>query len=219
VRTSLAFITDSICTLLRIKKSHLFDSIAGSTTTATAIYHTLLALISTPTVYATLQREIDARIASGLISSPIITDSEAQAFPYLQAVIRESLRMWPPTTGLGSKQAPEGGDTICGYYVPGGTQVAHNFFGMMRLKSIWGEDADVFRPERWLEAEKEEERVKYLNSVVDLDFGSGKYQCLGKRIASMELNKIFIEVSPSHSLQLYSYLIVLIMSFLAITEV
>jgi len=171
------------------------DSVAGSITTAAAIRHTLLALISTPTAYTTLQKEIDKRVASGLISTPTITDSEAQSFPYLQAVIREGLRMWPPTTGLGSKQVPQGGDTICGFYVPAGTQVAINFSGVMRLKTVWGEDADVFRPERWLEAEEEgEERIKFLNHVVDLDFGSGKYQCLGKRIAFMELNKVFVEV-------------------------
>jgi cytochrome P450 len=106
--------------------------------------------------------------------------------------------MWPPVTGLGSKQVPKGGDVICGYHVPEGTQVAHNHSGVPRLKSIWGEDADVFRPERWLEAEAEgKERVKFLNTVIDLIFGGGKYQCLGKRIALMELNKILVEVGLS----------------------
>jgi len=150
-------------------------------------------LISTPSAYTALRREIDENIASGRISSPVITDAEADALPYLQAVIREGMRMWPPTTGFGSKQVPKGGDVICGYHVPEGTQVAQNFWGMMRLKSIWGEDADAFRPERWLEA-KSQGKEKVWNSVVELDFGSGKYQCLGKRIALMELNKIFVEV-------------------------
>ncbi|KAK3986615.1 cytochrome P450 [Cladorrhinum sp. PSN332] len=167
--------------------------VAGSITTAAAIRHTLLALISTPSAYTCLQKEIDQNIKSGRISSPVITDAEAEALPYLQAVIREGLRMWPPTTGFGSKQVPKGGDVICGYHVPEGTQIAQNFTGMMRLKSIWGEDADAFRPERWLEAEAEG-KVKLLNSVVDLDFGSGKYQCLGKRLALMELNKVFVEL-------------------------
>jgi len=101
--------------------------------------------------------------------------------------------MWPPTTGLGSKQVPPEGDTIAGYYVPGGTQIAHNFSGVMRLPRIWGEDADVFRPERWLEAEGE--RLKEMQGTVELVFGSGKYQCLGSRVAMVELNKVFVEVS------------------------
>ncbi|KAK3319788.1 cytochrome P450 [Cercophora scortea] len=179
---------------------HMFVQIvAGSITTAAAIRHTFAALLSTPTTYTTLQKEIDTNIASGRISSPTITDAEAQALPYLQAVICEGMRMWPPTTGLGCKQVPPGGDVICGYHIPAGTQVGHNFGGTMRLKSIWGEDADLFRPERWIVdpdrgKEEEEDRLRAMQSVLELEFGSGKYGCFGKRIALMELNKIFVEM-------------------------
>lgn len=167
---------------------------AGSITTAAAIRHTLLALISTPSVYATLQKEIDESVSSGRVSRPVIRDVEAQALPYLQAMIREGYRTWPSVVGLGSKQVPKGGDSICGFHVPEGTQVSHNYSGVMRLKEVFGEDADVFRPERWLEEEADAERLKLMNSVLELAFGNGKYQCLGKRIALMELNKIFFEV-------------------------
>ena len=47
-------------------------------------------------------------------------------------------------------------------------------------------------PGRWLEADAD--RARAMNAVVDLDFGFGKYQCLGKPIAAMELNKIFVEL-------------------------
>jgi cytochrome P450 len=154
---------------------------------------TLLCLITTPISYAALQREIDHAIVHGRIGSPI-AESEARKLPYLQAVIREGLRMYPPVTGLGSKQVPKGGDFINGQYVPEGTQVGTNYFGLMRSKDIWGNDADVFRPERWLEAN--DSQLKIMNGVVDLAFGYGKYSCLGKPIAMMELNKIFVEVTP-----------------------
>lgn len=100
--------------------------------------------------------------------------------------------MWPPTTGLGSKQVPKGDDVVCGYFVPEGTQIAHNFSGIMVLESTWGGDAKVFRPERWLEADGE--KIKQMNSAVDQAFGGGKYLCLGKRIAMLKLNNIFVEV-------------------------
>ena len=177
---------------------HMFVQIvAGSITTAAAIRHTMLALISNPVAYSSLRKEIDEAVDAGRISrAGVITDAEAQSMPYLQAVIKEGLRMWPPTTGLGSKQVPKGGDVVCGYFVPEGTQIAHNFSGIMVLKSIWGEDARVFRPQRWIEAEAEDggERIKQMNSTVDQAFGGGKYLCLGKRIAMLELNKIFVEV-------------------------
>ncbi|KAK4176254.1 cytochrome P450 [Triangularia setosa] len=183
---------------------HMFVQIvAGSITTAAAIRHTFLALTSTPPAYAALQKEIDESVSSNRVNSrPAISDAEVQALPYLQAVIREGLRMWPPVTGLGSKQVPKGGDNICGYQVPEGTQVSHNYSGIMRLKDIFGEDADVFRPERWLEAEGNEEQLKAMNCVLELAFGNGKYQCLGKRIALMEMNKIFFELLQRYDLAL-----------------
>ncbi|KAI0126728.1 cytochrome P450 [Xylariales sp. AK1849] len=165
--------------------------IAGSVSSATAMCMTLLCLITTPTSYTALQKEIDGAVKAGKVSCPI-AESEAKKLPYLQAVIREGLRMYPPVTGLGSKQVPKGGDLVNGFFVPEGTQMGTNYFGLMRSKSIWGTDADVFRPERWLEAG--EEQAKIMNAVVDLDFGYGKYQCLGKPIAMMELNKIFVEL-------------------------
>ncbi|KAK4679739.1 hypothetical protein QC764_206800 [Podospora pseudoanserina] len=182
---------------------HMFVQIvAGSITTAAAIRHTLLALISTPSVYATLQKEIDESVSSGRVSRPVIRDVEAQALPYLQAMIREGYRTWPSVVGLGSKQVPKGGDSICGFHVPEGTQVSHNYSGIMRLKEVFGEDADVFRPERWLEKEADAERLKLMNSVLELAFGNGKYQCLGKRMALMELNKIFFELLQRYDMAL-----------------
>jgi cytochrome P450 len=152
---------------------------------------TLLCLITSPASYLALQTEIDVAMQHGKVSSPI-TEAEAKKLPYLQAVIREGLRMYPPVTGRGSKAVPRGGDVVNGYFLPEGTQVGANYFGVMRSKEIWGPDADVFRPERWLEADEEKQRI--MTSVVELDFGYGKYQCLGKPIAMMELNKIFVEV-------------------------
>ncbi|RYC63368.1 hypothetical protein CHU98_g2874 [Xylaria longipes] len=165
--------------------------IAGSVSTTTAICMTLLCLLTNPSTYAALQREIDDAVSAGKLSDPV-ADSESKGMPYLQAVIKEGLRFYPPVLGLGSKQVPKGGDVINGYYVPEGTQIGANFFGLMRSREIWGPDADVFRPERWLEANVDQ--AKRMNTVVDLDFGFGKYQCLGKPIAMMELNKIFVEL-------------------------
>ncbi|KAM7201691.1 putative cytochrome p450 [Rhypophila sp. PSN 637] len=177
---------------------HMFVQIvAGSVTTAAAIRHTLLALICSPSSYMALRKEIDEAVAEGRISATeVITNPEAQSLPYLQAVIKEGLRMWPPATGLGSKQVPKGGDEICGYFVPEGTQIAHNFSGIMCLEVVFGKDAKVFRPERWLgnSSRGQDDRLQVMNMVVDLAFSHGKYLCLGKKIALLELNKIFVEL-------------------------
>ena len=58
---------------------------------------------------------------------------------------------------------------------------------------MYGADADVYRPERWLEAT--ELKLQAMTRSVELVFGTGKYGCLGKTIAFLELNKVFAEVS------------------------
>lgn len=165
--------------------------IAGSDTSATAIRSTLLFLITSPHVYVRLQREIDEGVRAGRISSPI-TDAEARQFPYLQAVIREGLRMWPPATGLLPKVSKTD-DVICGHRVPAGTSVAWAPWTVMRNTAIFGGDADLFRPERWLGLAADQYRV--MDQTVMLDFGGGsRYECLGKNIAMIELNKVYVEL-------------------------
>lgn len=170
----------------------LLQIVAGSDTTATAIRATLLHIISSPKAHRALQAEIDAGIASGAISSPI-KDSEARKLPYLQACIKEGLRIWPPVTGVMTKTVPEGGDTLDGYFVPGGTEVGYNAWGLQRIKSIYGDDVSMFRPERWLEAGPDQ--LKEMTRTVELVFVYGKWQCPGKDVAAIELNKVFVEVS------------------------
>nr|UYD62324.1 cytochrome P450 [Leptographium qinlingense (nom. inval.)] len=165
--------------------------IAGSDTSATAIRSTLLFLITNPHAYIRLQREIDDGIRAGRISSPI-TDAEARQFPYLQAVIREGLRMWPPATGLLPKVSTTD-DEICGYRIPAGTSVAWAPWPIMRNKDIFGADADLFRPDRWMDISPEQ--YKLMDATVMLDFGGGsRYECLGKNIAMIELNKAYVEL-------------------------
>ena len=153
---------------------------------------TLLNLLTTPAAYLTLRAELDAAAASGRLSTPI-RDAEARALPYLQAVIRESLRRYPPATGLMTKVVPASGDVVHGYRVPGGTELAVNIVGITHRRDVFGEDAEVFRPERWLEGD--EGRVRRMMGVMDMVFGGGKNTCPGRTLALAEINKVIPEVS------------------------
>jgi cytochrome P450 len=139
-----------------------------------------------------VQAKLLEEISNASISNPI-TDAEARKLPYLQAVIKEGLRIFPPVTGFMSKQVPPGGDTIRDLYIPEGTTIGWSPFGLMRNEKLWGPDAKVFRPERWFEGTQEEIQSKEMDA--EMCFGYGKYQCLGKNIATIELNKIYIEVN------------------------
>ncbi|KAH6710192.1 hypothetical protein VD0002_g8305 [Verticillium dahliae] len=169
----------------------LVQVLAGSDTTATAMRMTMVYLMTTPTAYNALTKEVRDACDRNLLSVPV-QDAEARRLPYLQATIREGLRVFPPVTGLMSVAVPRGGDVMHGMSIPEGTQIGWSAFGVLRSKAVFGPDADTFRPERWLEAGDEE--LKAMTAQWELVFKYGKWQCLGKTVALLDLNKIFVEL-------------------------
>ncbi|KAK2609238.1 hypothetical protein QQS21_002172 [Conoideocrella luteorostrata] len=166
----------------------LLQIVAGSDTTATAIRSTLLHIITTPRVLEKLRQEI----ATTEIKTPVISDADARQMPFLQAVIKEGLRIFPPVAGLMAKQAPSEGDHWKGVFIPGGTRIGSCAWGIFRREDIWGEDSKEFRPERWLESTPES--LRRMEDALDLIFSHGRWQCLGRPIALVELNKIFVQL-------------------------
>ncbi|KAF8851646.1 cytochrome P450 [Acephala macrosclerotiorum] len=126
------------------------------------------------------------------IDRPIISEDEARKLPYLRSVINEGVRMLPLVTGNMPKVVPPEGDTINGRFVPGGTWIGRSDWAIQRSTKIYGDDAAIFRPERWLEAKGE--TMENMERTVGLLRGHGKCSCLGKNITWMELNKIFFEL-------------------------
>jgi cytochrome P450 len=191
-----------------LSKEDLFSEavlqiLAGSDTTATAIRSTMLYLIAHPRIYYLLQAEVDTAVRSGVAPAApsIVQDTTLRNLPYLQAVVREGLRIFPPVTDVVPKKVPKGGDhvTIEGkqYYLPGGTDISYNAWGVHHDKAMFGEDADHFRPERWLleENKTNEAKLTAMRRTTEMIFGYGKYQCLGKPIAWLEITKVIFEVS------------------------
>ncbi len=148
----------------------------------------MLELCANPEILRKLREEI----ASANIVGDVITDSEAKVLPYLQAVIKEGFRIFPPIAGLMSKEVPPQGDTWNGVFIPGGTRVGYSIWAITRRQDVWGEDALKFRPERWLNISSD--KLKEMESTLDLIFSYGRWLCLGKSIALIELNKVFVEV-------------------------
>ncbi|EMR70214.1 putative cytochrome p450 monooxygenase protein [Eutypa lata UCREL1] len=177
----------------------LFMFVAGSDTTAAVIRVTLLYILSSPLVYHRLKHEIAEALREERVSSPI-KQSEAKSLPYLQAVIYEGLRIRPVALGLMPKEVPPEGDTIHGKFIPGGTSIGMNPSGLLRSKELFGADADMFRPERFLEIDKEA-RTK-MQRDVELTFGYGRWMCAGKPIAFLELNKVYFELFRAFDFQI-----------------
>ena len=130
---------------------------------------------------------------SSLREDEVIPNGRAQKMAYLQAVVKEGMRWHPPVAGMLSRKVPAAGDEWKGVSLPPGTEVGYSAWGVMHDEGFWGEDAGQFRPERWLDADAP--RLKAMDATLGLTFGYGRWQCLGKYVAWMELNKVFVEVS------------------------
>lgn len=175
----------------------LFMIVAGSETTASVIRVTVLHIMSAPLVYNRLKQEIKEALNDGRVTHQPIRIEEAKRLPYLQAVIYEGMRMRSPAPGLYPKAVPAGGDTLCGKFVPEGVAIGMNTSAMLASTKLFGEDANVFRPERFLEVDEAKKAEMQRN--VELIFGTGRWMCAGKPVAHMELNKIFFEVGTAIS--------------------
>lgn len=106
------------------------------------------------------------------------------------------MRMHPAVCMLLERYVPQPGLTLpnSNQYIPAGTAVGMNPYVMGRNQSIWGADADEFRPERWLRHDGEDE-VSYreqlqLYHAFDLTFGGGARICLGRYLAQAEVYKV-----------------------------
>ncbi|CAN8098145.1 unnamed protein product [Discula destructiva] len=159
---------------------------AGSDTTSISLNATYYNIIKNPRVQRKLRAELDAAYARGALSDPP-SFAETQALPYLQAVMKEALRIHPAVGLCLWRIVPAGGATLCGTYFPAGTNVGVNAWVAHRNKKIWGEDAEEFRPERWLESS--EEKLRAMNSMY-MPFGLGSRTCIGKNISLLEISKV-----------------------------
>ena len=137
-----------------------------------------------------MKKEIQKVVKEELVSYPI-RHAEAKQLPYLQACILEGLRKFPPLSQLRERIVPPEGDIINGHRVPGGTFIGLNAWGT-QLDKVFGDDADVFRPERWLIPD--EQRLRAMHEAHELIFGYGSTKCLGMPMAMVELNKMIFEV-------------------------
>ncbi|KAK7730651.1 hypothetical protein SLS57_001481 [Botryosphaeria dothidea] len=153
----------------------LMNVIAGSDTSSISLTSVIWRLLKNPHTLEKLREEVDTMYSSGIIKDTV-TFVDSQQMTYLQAVIKEALRMHPATGLPLSRVVPRGGATISGQFFPEGVSA---FLGWMDLmvnvklqtivgvnswvahynKHVFGDDADEFSPERWLVSKEAEQSL------------------------------------------------------------
>lgn len=158
---------------------------AGADTTAGTLTYTLYFLSKNPHSRTKLLQEIDNNLkASTLSRTPKWT--EVNRMPYLDAVLKESMRLLPVASWGLDRIVPPTGATIAGEFIPGGTIVGCQIDAIHQDEVVYGRDSTVFRPERWIEASEEQRRQM---DRAFLAFSAGKRKCTGVHIAWLEMKK------------------------------
>lgn len=174
------------------KRGHITLLIqAGADTTGTAMGMTLQYILKNPHVLERVKAEIEAAESRGFLSTPVRYDEMKQHLPYMGACIKEGLRLGPPAPSLFARQIPKGGKVIDGHFIPGGSDVTVYSYTLQRNKEFYGDDAEEFKPERWLISQQRNFEME----AAQFTFGAGARVCLGKDVAILESHKLLPEVS------------------------
>jgi cytochrome P450 len=163
---------------------------AGSETTAISLSAVFYHLLKNPSCYAKLQAEIDKAVQEGIVQnrpSKVVSWTEAQQLPYLDACIKEAFRMHPAAGLLLERFTPPEGIEIEGHTIPGGTIVGCNAWVVHKSEEVFGERVDEYVPERWINADAE--HFKQMEGTM-FQFGAGARTCIGKNISLLEIYKL-----------------------------
>ena len=195
-------------TLEQAERECFLVTVGGQDTSPAFISAFVQRLLANPSILSRLVAEIDEFDAKKRLSSPVASYDETCAMPFFMACVQETLRLEPSASLILPRYVPRGGMVLGGHLVPEGAEIAANPYVIHRDGTVFGPDAELFRPERWL---KEPENIKMMKKHF-FAFGYGSRKCLGKNIAMFVSQKFCLQVRTPHNSRLTLNLIVLCIS-------
>ncbi|KAI0355211.1 cytochrome P450 [Trametes cingulata] len=176
--------------------------LAGMDTTSNALTRTLQLLAENPAAQDKLRAEIiEARQGNDIAYDTL------DKLPYLDAICRETLRLYAPVNIVGRAAAKDmrlplytpvigkNGSTLTEVPVPKGTWVLANLQASNCNRALWGDDAYEWKPERWLNplpTALEDARIPGVYSHL-MSFSGGGRSCIGFKFSQLEM-KIVLSI-------------------------
>lgn len=159
--------------------------LAGHETTANALTWTLYLLAQHQDIYLRLREEVKSATTAQILDS--------QSLPYLNQVIEESMRLYPPAWIVARRTIQE--DEILGYRVPAGRPVFACQYVTHRHPDFW-QNPEKFDPERF-----SPENRKRIHRFAYFPFGGGPRLCIGAGFAMLESRIILAELVRNFGFQ------------------
>lgn len=154
--------------------------LGGSDTTAGTLTWAISLLLNNRPMLKKAQEELDLQVGK----DRQVVDSDVKNLVYLQAIIKETLRLYPAGPLLGPREAMEDCH-VAGYHVPAGTRLIVNVWKIQRDPRVWT-NPSAFLPERFLTSHAD---VDVRGQQFELiPFGSGRRSCPGVSFALQVLH-------------------------------
>ena len=157
----------------------------GTDTASTAVEWAIAELLNNPEMMNKVQDELQKVVGS----NNEVEEFHLPQLTYLDAVLKETLRLHPPLP-LGGPRTPSQSTTVGGYIIPKGTTIFLNLWAIQRDPNIW-ENPLEFRPERFLDSSNAGKFDLTGNNFSFLPFGSGRRVCPGITLAE-KMSKLMI---------------------------
>ncbi|KAL6004372.1 hypothetical protein ACLOJK_004924 [Asimina triloba] len=153
----------------------------GTDTVAVLIEWILARLVLAPDIQSKVHQELDAVVGK----SRLVKESDVAGLVYLQAVVKEVLRLHPPGPLLSWARLSIADTNVDGQHVPAGTTAMVNMWAITRDPDVWARPTS-FWPERFLDRDAD---ISVLGSDLRLaPFGSGRRSCPGKALGLTTVN-------------------------------
>ena len=172
-----------------IRDQMLTMLIAGHDTSTALLAWSLYLLGSHPAALAMAQTEVD-----NIVGDKPLNDHNIGSLHYLDQVIKESLRLYPPIH-VGNRKVDRPLNA-CGYAIPANTRVMYSIYLSHRDAALWPE-ANCFRPERFDRSQRPAQPP-----FTYVPFGGGPRNCIGAAFAQVEAKVILARILQSFDLTL-----------------
>ncbi|KAF7852272.1 hypothetical protein BT93_L4566 [Corymbia citriodora subsp. variegata] len=159
-----------------VKATCLNMMVAGTDTLTVALTWALSLLVNNRYTLKKAQQELDTHVGKGRH----VEESDVKNLTYLQAIVKETMRFYPPIPVNSLRSSMEECTFSAGFRIPAGTRLLLNYWKIHRDERVWP-NPDKFEPERFLTTH---ENVDVRGQNFELiPFGVGRRSCAGTSLA------------------------------------